>query len=342
LVKKDEKHNSKKDNLMKKIKDSLMNNKPVVTTLEFYEFIKLIGKGNYGKVYLARSIILDTFVAIKQIPKTKILEKDLKRKFLQEIAILKEMEHVNIVKIYEVFENNVHIFIVMEYVDKGDLLSIMKTSGRFKEQNWRDILKQLGSCLAYLASRKVLHRDIKFDNILLNTKGEIKLCDFGVSHVFQQTNSVQELMGTPAYLAPEIISRQPYSGFLSDIWSVGVTSYIALTGKIPFKGDTIEDIRERIINTQVEFPASSCTYLSPEIRQLILKMLIKDPHLRASIKDFEIFFGEGFVTSSEAKQATFDIKKMDQLSQIGIPKFLVKKVIQQKQLNHIHALYLML
>lgn len=321
------------------------------TTHEFYKFIKIIGEGSMGKVYLADLVLNGQLVAIKQIPRTKLLERELRERFLQEIAILRELKHQNVIKVLETYETKVDIFLVTEYASNGDLLAIMKRKGRFPELDWWKILKQLAFCLIYLKSKKVLHRDIKLENVLLDQNGSVKLCDFGVAHVYRNEESIKEVIGTPAYCAPEVIAGSDYQGFASDVWSLGVMSYIALTGKIPFKAESVEEIKQKILAAQVSFPANST--LSEEIKNLVLRMLTTNPADRISVSEIYavaerqsiVWTGAGPLPAAFdtlpplQKKKTIDERKVETLERLGIPANFIRTVIRSKILNHVYALY---
>lgn len=187
------------------------------TTLQFYKVIKLIGKGSFGKVHLGIHLLTRKKVAIKCIDKQYILEEKAQNKIIQEVTILKGLSHRNIIKILEVFENRKYVFIVTDYAAKGDLLQFMKEHNIFRESKARGIVSQILNGLEYCHARGIIHRDVKLDNVLLDKDFRVKLCDFGVSRYMPKNGSVKERCGTPAYIAPEIIKNQGYSGFLADV-----------------------------------------------------------------------------------------------------------------------------
>lgn len=158
-----------------------------------------------------------------------------KKKVLQEVHLLKKVRHQNVIRLLEVFESPKHLLMVMEYAGGGDLLQYVKKRRRLDEDEARRIFRQIVYGLAHCHCRSVLHRDIKLDNILLDNEGEIKICDFGVSRIIKKNQRITEQCGTPAYIAPEIISDSGYEGFNADIWSLGVLLYAMLCGTVPFK-----------------------------------------------------------------------------------------------------------
>ena len=188
------------------------------TTLQFFKIIRLIGKGSFGKVHLGIHLLTRRKVAIKCIDKEYILEEKAQNKVVQEVTLLKGMTHKNVIKILEVFENKKYVFIVTDFAEKGDLLQFMKENGVFREQKAKPIIAQILNGLDFCHSRGILHRDVKLDNILLDRDLRVKICDFGVSRVMPKNGQpIKERCGTPAYIAPEIIKNQGYSGFLADV-----------------------------------------------------------------------------------------------------------------------------
>lgn len=142
----------------------------------------------------------------------------------------------------------------MEYSNNGDLLKYLKQNGRIPEEKARFYMKNICLGLAHIHARSVLHRDIKLDNVLLDTDGGVKLCDFGVSKILKKGQVVKEQCGTPAYIAPEIISESGYSGFSVDIWSLGVLLYAMLIGTVPFKATNMKDLHALINKGEFGFP----------------------------------------------------------------------------------------
>ncbi len=177
------------------------------TTLEYYKMVKLIGKGAFGKVALAIHKLTGKYVAIKTIEKDHLKDEFSRRKVLREIYIMKKIKHVNVIRLLEVFESAKQVLMVMEYAGGGDLLHYVRQKKYLTEAEARPIFRQVVYGLAHIHSRNVLHRDIKLDNILLDGEGGVKICDFGVSKIIDKHKSINDQCGTPAYIAPEIISN---------------------------------------------------------------------------------------------------------------------------------------
>lgn len=139
------------------------------------------------------------------------------------------------------------MLIVMEYAGGGDLLRLIRRKGKLDEGDTKYIFKQIVYGIAHIHCRSVIHRDIKLDNILLDSEKGVKICDFGVSKIIKKGEVIKEQCGTPAYLAPEIIQDTGYEGFYVDIWSLGVLLYAMLTGTVPFKAVNLEDLHKLIM-----------------------------------------------------------------------------------------------
>lgn len=205
---------------LKKIITDFFTNNPkgnFKTNLDFYGQLVMIGKGTYGKVYETTHRLTDKKVAIKCFEKTNIKNVNAMHKIFNEVEILSNLFHPNIIKLYEIFENDKYYFFVTEYAQKGDLLKILQANGPFNETQVFLILKDLIHVCQYLKSKGILHRDIKLDNILLDDSYRIKICDFGISVKVDEKVDFTEKCGTPAYMSPEVIQKC-YKGFLSDVF----------------------------------------------------------------------------------------------------------------------------
>lgn len=184
------------------------------------------------------------------------------------------------VRLFDTFETSKHICFVIELCSGGDLFSYIKKRRRLKEDVARFFFKQLVEGLAYIHNaRKVVHRDIKLENILLDATGNVKICDFGVSRQLKTgMEKMKEQCGTPAYIAPEILLDKGYVGFNVDMWSAGVCLYAMLIGSVPFKASTMDKLQNLIIQGQYDFkfqtnanskqlnnPKAATTLLSEEV-----------------------------------------------------------------------------
>jgi len=249
------------------------------TTAEYYKFVRLIGKGAFGKVSLGIHKLTGKHVAIKTIDKKYMKDEFSRKKVFQEVYILKKIRHANVIRLLEVFEGPQHMLMVMEYAAGGDMLKYVKERGPLDEAEARAIFKQVLYGLGHIHSRTVLHRDIKLDNILLDTEQGVKICDFGVSKILKPNEIIKEQCGTPAYIAPEIISDEGYSGFTADYWSLGILLYAMLCAAVPYKAANLKELLEVIRTSEIQFPIK----ISDDAEHLIRSLLQIVPKDRLTI-----------------------------------------------------------
>lgn len=246
---------------------------------EFYRIGKILGKGAFGKVNLAIDRNTGDLVAIKSINKQYLSDFTSKSKVMQEVAILKKIRHKNIICLKDTFETDSHIIFALELCAGGDLLNYVRKRRKLNENTAKVVFKQILKALEYCHNNGVLHRDIKLDNILLDSKGNVKVGDFGVSKIVNEGEVMHDQCGTPAYIAPEILLDQGYTGFNIDIWSAGVVLYAMLYGTVPFKAHNMKDLHRSIILAKYSLKDT----ISPEAMDLIQKILEPDPTKRYTI-----------------------------------------------------------
>ena len=250
--------------------------KPPETQVEWYKIGKVMGKGAFGKVNLAIHRLSSKFVALKSINKTFMNEESSKRKVMQEFNILRRTRHCNIVRLYESFETAQHIVFVMEVGGGGDLLTYVRKRRKLKEDVAKFLFHQIITGVRYINSKNVLHRDIKLDNILLTSQGDVKICDFGVSKLVQKNEIMTEQCGTPAYIAPEVFEDKGYEGYSSDVWSAGVVLYAMLYGVVPFKATNMSELHKQVQKCKPVYKDD----ISENARSLLQGILERDPKKR--------------------------------------------------------------
>lgn len=255
-----------------------------VLGLHKYGYIlgKTIGTGAYGKVKKATSLKpKKREVAVKIISKKKS-PKDILEKFLpREIETLKSVEHENIVELYEKIETEDMIYLIMEYVEGGDLLDFINSKRYLSESLARSLFTDLLKAVEKCHSLNIVHRDLKCENLLLTSKDKLpklKLTDFGFARTFDD-KKLETYCGSYAYAAPEVILGEPYVGEPVDIWSMGVILYAMVSGKLPFKDSDVRTLLSEISHHMV-----FSSRLSEEIKDLIQKMLTFKPSERATIE----------------------------------------------------------
>lgn len=264
------------------IKDHIKkHNKPPDTRIDFYRIGRILGAGAFGKVNLGMHKLTGKLVAIKSIKKAYLKDEESKKKLMQEFSILKNLRHPNIIRLYESFETEKHTLIVMELCSGGDLLNYITKRKRLSEDLAKFVFKALINGLTHCHRHGVLHRDIKLDNVLINTEGELKICDFGVSKAMRKGEVITQRCGTPAYIAPEILKGKGYKGFASDYWSAGVALYAMLYGTVPFKSTSVKDLYQIILKKKIALKDD----VSEEARDLLMKLLERNPRRRLSSEE---------------------------------------------------------
>ena len=247
------------------------------TKLRFYKYGRLLGRGAFGKVNLSLHILTGRLVAIKSINKENLKNETFLNRIKTETSIMKILSNSkNIVKFYETYETKKHICIVMEYICAGDLLAYLKKRTKLTEPVAKFIFKQIILALKYIHKNNIVHRDIKLDNILLDLDNNIKICDFGVSKIITKNEILNEQCGTLAYIAPEVLLNKGYQGFGVDIWSSGILLYAMLNGGVPFKGNSVYELKEKIIKGEFK----EIKNISNEANNIIKRLLCVDPSKR--------------------------------------------------------------
>ena len=222
-------------------------------SIDDYDVGSLLGRGGFAEVYYARDKSTHEEVAIKFINKSKLTEQSMRDRVRNEIDIHSNLHHPGIVEVLKHFMDEEYVYIVMEYCCNGNMFKYLKTHGRLKEETVAIYFHQLLEAVQYLQSGhvRVIHRDLKLSNILLDKDYNVKICDFGLAtqegHPDDEHNTI---CGTPNYIAPEVVSYQGHS-FPVDMWSLGCLLCALLTGDLPFEqNDGIKETLQRIVDGQ--------------------------------------------------------------------------------------------
>ncbi|EEA05749.1 5'-AMP-activated protein kinase catalytic subunit alpha-1, putative [Cryptosporidium muris RN66] len=240
-----------------------------------------LGIGSFGKVKLAKHEPTGYNVAIKIMNKAKINSIDMYDKARREISILQSIDHPHIIRLYEVIDTPSDIFMVMEYINGGELFDYIVQKGRLNENESRRLFQQLISGIEYCYINRICHRDLKPENILLDKQCNIKIGDFGLSSYIYDGNFLRTSCGSPNYAAPEVVSGKAYSGPEIDIWSCGVILYALLCGSLPFDDENVSNLFRKIRNGIFNMPG----HISDAGKSLIAKMLTVDPSQRINYKE---------------------------------------------------------
>ncbi|KAL5207198.1 hypothetical protein ABZP36_031633 [Zizania latifolia] len=246
-----------------------------------YEIGRQLGQGNFAKVYYARNLASGQAVAIKMIDKEKITRVGIIVQIKREISIMRLVRHPNILQLFEVMASKSKIYFVLEYAKGGELFNKI-SKGKFSEDVARLYFHQLISGVDYCHSRGVYHRDLKPENLLLDENESLKVSDFGLSALSESKRHdglLHTTCGTPAYVAPEILSRKGYDGVKADIWSCGVILFVLVAGYLPFHDTNLIEMYRKISKAEYKCPR----FFSVELKDLLYKILDPDPSNRISI-----------------------------------------------------------
>jgi len=248
---------------------------------DFYVFSEEIGRGSFSVVRKGRHKETGKTFAIKCIQKRLIKIQLLER----EIQIMKCLKHPNILPLVEVFDNKDFIFLVLELVTGGELFDRIVERGNYSEKDASSIVNQILQAVQYLHSQGIVHRDLKPENLLVRDTTDsnihIYVADFGLSRMFDDNQSLTTYCGSPEYVAPEVLSCVPY-GKPVDLWSVGVITYILLTGFLPFYDKNHAILFEKI--QRVEYNWDDCPEVTPTAKHFIQHLLVLDPAKRYSVE----------------------------------------------------------
>ncbi|XP_059651182.1 CBL-interacting serine/threonine-protein kinase 9 isoform X2 [Cornus florida] len=249
-----------------------------------YEIGKTLGEGSFAKVKFAKNIDTGDSFAIKIIDRDRVLRHKMVEQIKREIGTMKLIKHPNVVQLFEVMASKTKIYIVLEYVDGGELFDKIAKHGKLKEDEARRYFQQLINAVDYCHSRGVYHRDLKPENLLLDSFGNLKVSDFGLSAFSQQVREdglLHTACGTPNYVAPEVLTDKGYDGTSSDIWSCGVILFVLMAGYLPFDEPNLMALYRRIHKADFSCPS----WFSSGVTKLINRILDPNPLTRLTIPE---------------------------------------------------------
>uniref|UniRef100_A0A4W5QZL5 MAP/microtubule affinity-regulating kinase 3 n=1 Tax=Hucho hucho TaxID=62062 RepID=A0A4W5QZL5_9TELE len=309
-----------------------------------YRLLKTIGKGNFAKVKLARHILTGREVAIKIIDKTQLNPTSLQKLF-REVRIMKILNHPNIVKLFEVIETEKTLYLVMEYASGGEVFDYLVAHGRMKEKEARAKFRQIVSAVQYCHQKKIVHRDLKAENLLLDADMNVKIADFGFSNEFTLGSKLDTFCGSPPYAAPELFQGKKYDGPEVDVWSLGVILYTLVSGSLPFDGQNLKELRERVLKGKYRIPF----YMSTDCENLLKRFLVLNPSKRGTLeqimKDRWINAGleeDELKPFMEPEQDITDQKRIDIMVEMGYTREEVTESLTRMKYDEITATYLLL
>uniref|UniRef100_A0A8C8ABA5 non-specific serine/threonine protein kinase n=1 Tax=Otus sunia TaxID=257818 RepID=A0A8C8ABA5_9STRI len=287
-----------------------------------YRLLKTIGKGNFAKVKLARHVLTGREVAVKIIDKTQLNPTSLQKLF-REVRIMKILNHPNI----------------------GEVFDYLVAHGRMKEKEARAKFRQIVSAVQYCHQKCIVHRDLKAENLLLDADMNIKIADFGFSNEFTVGNKLDTFCGSPPYAAPELFQGKKYDGPEVDVWSLGVILYTLVSGSLPFDGQNLKELRERVLRGKYRIPF----YMSTDCENLLKKLLVLNPIKRGSLeqimKDRWMNVGheeEELKPYTEPEPDFNDTKRIDIMVTMGFSREEIHESLVNQKYDEVMATYLLL
>ena len=244
-----------------------------------YEFIEIIGQGSFSTVFLVNHKSKDIKFACKAVSRQLLEKSCMIERFERELRLLQTFNHPNIVKLFDIIYNDEIIFLIMENCPNGELFQLISDNGRLDEDKARIMFTQIIEGMIYIHSKEIAHRDIKPENILLDSKMNPKIADFGLSHHVNTKSLLTTPCGSPFYAPPEVILSKPYDGKLCDVWSIGVVLYTISVGSLPWDSKNQHGLFKQIIEGDFRIPRM----ISPLLRDLITKLMSLNPNNRPQL-----------------------------------------------------------
>uniref|UniRef100_A0A7N6FM31 non-specific serine/threonine protein kinase n=1 Tax=Anabas testudineus TaxID=64144 RepID=A0A7N6FM31_ANATE len=300
-----------------------------------YRLLKTIGKGNFAKVKLARHILTGREVAIKIIDKTQLNPTSLQKLF-REVRIMKTLKHPNIVQLFEVIETEKTLYLIMEYASGGEVFDYLVAHGRMKEKEARAKFRQVSKTLFLMSSA---------ENLLLDADSNIKIADFGFSNEFKVGSKLDTFCGSPPYAAPELFQGKKYDGPEVDIWSLGVILYTLVSGSLPFDGQNLKELRERVLRGKYRVPF----YMSTDCEGILRRFLVLNPAKRCSLEQImkDKWINVGYESDElkphiEPEEDFNDTNRIEVMVGMGFTREEVRDSLTNHKHNEIMATYLLL
>lgn len=317
-----------------------------------YHVGRTIGKGNFAVVKLAEHVTAKYKVAIKMIDKIQLDDVNLS-KVQREVRIMKSINHLNMIRLYEVMETERYLYLVMEYASKGEIFDLLIKQGRLNEKEARIMFRQIISAVEYLHQKRIVHRDLKAENLLLDENNHMKLIDFGFSNNFELGAKLKTWCGSPPYAAPEMFEGKEYYGPATDIWSMGVVLYVLVCGAMPFDARTLHDLKQTVLAGKFRIPY----FMSEDCESLLRHMLVVDPNKRYTMNQIKlhkwIIQGEPYQflidedefchaqhhSYGENGTSVVNEHVLEQIDKLGINKNTVIECLQKKAFDQTYGLY---
>uniref|UniRef100_A0A8C7TW17 non-specific serine/threonine protein kinase n=1 Tax=Oncorhynchus mykiss TaxID=8022 RepID=A0A8C7TW17_ONCMY len=296
-----------------------------------YRLLKTIGKGNFAKVKLARHILTGKEVRLDWL--------------FREVRIMKGLNHPNIVQLFEVIETENTLYLIMEYASGGEVFDYLVSHGRMKEKEARAKFRQIVSAVHYCHLKNIVHRDLKAENLLLDADSNIKIADFGFSNEFTMGNKLDTFCGSPPYAAPELFQGKKYDGPEVDIWSLGVILYTLVSGSLPFDGQNLKELRERVLRGKYRVPF----YMSTDCEGILRRFLVLNPTKRCTLEQImndkwinSGYDGEELKPHIEPLEDHNDASRIEVMVGMGYTRDDIKDALTTRKYNEVTATYLLL
>ncbi|KAH1002547.1 hypothetical protein HUJ04_008627 [Dendroctonus ponderosae] len=319
-----------------------------------YDLEETLGRGHFAVVKLARHVFTGEKVAVKVIDKSKLDEVS-KAHLFQEVRCMKLVQHPNVVRLYEVIDTATKLYLILELGDGGDLYEyIIRHDQGLPEAKAKDYFRQIVRSIAYCHQLHVVHRDLKPENVVFFKKlGIVKLTDFGFSNKFYPGQKLETSCGSLAYSAPEILLGDSYDAPAVDVWSLGVILYMLVCGQAPFQEANDSETLTMIMDCKYDVPP----HVSPECRDLISKMLVRNPEKRATLAEIS---SHPWLTDGVEESASTDLLALPLVSKEHLSEedhnFIIQKIVNgniatkeevqecldRNEYNHITATYYLL
>ncbi|CAN6442376.1 unnamed protein product [Victoria cruziana] len=271
-----------------------------------YEVGRTVGEGTFAKVKFAKNTETGEGVAMKVLAKSSILKHKMVDQIKREISIMKLVRHPNIVRLHEVLASQTKIYIILEFITGGELFDKIVHQGRLSERESRRYFQQIIDAVEYCHKKGVYHRDLKPENLLLDSQGNLKISDFGLSALRRQgVELLHTTCGTPNYVAPEVLSHKGYDGSAADVWSCGVILYVLMAGYLPFNETDLPTLYKKINAAEFSCPS----WFSSEATALIQKILDPDPDTRIRIEDIKNheWFQKNYVAAGHGRDESVNL-----------------------------------
>jgi 5'-AMP-activated protein kinase catalytic alpha subunit len=262
---------------------SLNENKQREIMIGDYIVKHTIGKGTFSRVKLGINKYTGEKVAIKILDKLKIVEKEDLERIIREMRMLSELDNEHVIKVFQIYEDDNHYLIIMEYCEGGELFNYIVKNQKLSENETAFFFYQIIKGVEYIHSKGIAHRDLKPENLLLDKDKKLKIIDFGLSNYFDGFQKLETPCGSPCYASPEMVGGNKYNGFFIDVWATGIILFAMLCGYLPFEDDNNDILFKQILNGKINYPS----YLSEMSKDLLNKIIETEPEKRIKIEEIK-------------------------------------------------------